>query len=131
MVGRVADQWGRRPLLGLCFAALAIRGVLFAFIGDVYLVVAVQILDGVCAAVLGVTLPLVVADIMRGSGRFNLALGTVGCAVGIGAALSTTLAGFTADRLGSSVAFLGLAAIAGCGLLMVWRMLPETRPLTD
>ena len=84
--------------------------------------------SNICAAVLGVTLPLVVADIMRGSGRFNLALGTVGSAVGIGAALSTTLAGFTADHLGSRVAFLGLAAIAGCGLLMVWRMLPETRP---
>jgi predicted MFS family arabinose efflux permease len=94
-------------------------------------VVAVQVLDGVCAAVLGVTLPLVVADIMRGSGRFNLGLGIVGSAVGIGAALSTTLAGFAMDHFGSSAAFLGLAAVAGCGVLMVWWLLPETRPAAD
>jgi MFS family permease len=130
-VGRLADSWGRRPLLNLCFAALAVRAVLFAFVSDPYLVVTVQILDGICAAVLGVTLPLVVADIMRGTGRFSLGLGIVGSAVGIGAALSTTLAGFTIDYFGSSAAFLGLAAIAGCGLLLVWLLLPETRPAAD
>jgi hypothetical protein len=31
----------------------------------------VQVLDGISAAVLGVTIPLIVADIMRGTGRFN------------------------------------------------------------
>src|SRR5256886_9930696 len=77
-VGRVADSWGRRPLLFFCFAALALRGVMFAFVTSPYLVVAVQILDGVCAAVLGVVLLLVVADITRGTGRFNLGLGIVG-----------------------------------------------------
>ncbi len=127
-VGRLADKWGRRPLLHLCFAALAARGLLFAVISDPCLVVAVQVLDGVCAAVLGVTLPLVVADIMRGSGRFNLGLEIIGSAVGIGAALSTTLAGFAIDHFGSSVAFLGLAAVAGCGVLAVWWLLPETGP---
>ena len=73
-VGRQADAWGRRPLLLLCFAALALRGVFFALVSSPYLIVAVQILDGVCAAVLGVVLPLVVADVMRGTGRFNLGL---------------------------------------------------------
>ena len=111
-VGRQADAWGRRPLLLLCFAALALRGVLFALVSSPYLVVAVQVLDGVCAAVLGVILPLVVADVMRGTGRFNLGLGIVGSAVGIGAALSTTLAGFMMDRFGSSLAFWSLAGVA-------------------
>jgi MFS family permease len=131
LVGRVADSWGRRPLLLFCFAALALRGVLFALVTNPYLVVAVQILDGVSAAVLGVMLPLVVADIMRGTGRFNLGLGIVGSAVGIGAALSTTLAGYTIDHFGSSAAFFGLASIAICGLGLVWLLLPETRPDAD
>jgi len=126
-VGRVADSWGRRPLLFFCFAALAARGVLFACVNGSFPVVAVQILDGVCAAILGVILPLVVADITRGTGRFNLGLGIVGSAVGIGAALSTTLAGYASDHFGSSVAFFSLAFIAGCGLALVW-LLPETRP---
>jgi predicted MFS family arabinose efflux permease len=126
-VGRVADSWGRRPPLLFCFVALALRGVLFAFVSDPYLIVVVQALDGVCAAVLGVTVPLVVADITRGTGRFNLGLGVIGSAVGIGAALSTTLAGYAIDHFGSSVAFFGLASIAIGGLFLVWLLLPETR----
>jgi hypothetical protein len=30
------------------------------------------------------------------------------------------------DRLGSSIAFLGLALIGGIGLLLTWRLMPET-----
>jgi predicted MFS family arabinose efflux permease len=127
-VGRLADSWGRRPLLFVCFAALALRGVLFALVMSPHLVVAVQILDGVCAAILGVTLPLVVADITRGTGRFNLGLGVVGSAVGIGAALSTTLAGYAIDHFGRTFAFCGLASVAVCGLASLWLLLPETRP---
>jgi MFS family permease len=130
-VGRMADSWGRRPLLLLCFAALAVRGVLFALVTDPYLIVAVQALDGISAAVLGVSLPLIVADITRGTGRFNLALGIVGSAVGIGAALSTTVAGYAIDHFGTSIAFYGLAFIALCGLALVWLLLPETRPDAD
>jgi MFS family permease len=127
-VGRVADSWGRRPLLLLCFAALVLRAVLFALIANPYLVIGIQVLDGVCAAVLGVIVPLVVADIMRGTGRFNLGLGIVGSAVGIGAALSTTLAGYTMDHFGAAAAFCALASLAAGGLAAVWLLMPETQP---
>jgi predicted MFS family arabinose efflux permease len=127
-IGRAADSWGRRPLLLLCFAALVARGLLFAIVSSPYLVIAVQMLDGVSAAVLGVTLPLVVADITRSTGRFNLALGIVGSAVGIGAALSTTVAGYAIDHFGSALAFCGLALIAACGLAAVSLLFRETRP---
>src|SRR5262249_35669461 len=127
-VGRVADSWGRRPLLLFCFVALAVRGVLFAFVTDPYLIVAVQILDATCAAVLGVTVPLLVADIDTCTGRFNLGFGVVGSAVGIGAALITTLAGYAIDHFGSSVAFFSLASVAAGGLALVWLLVPETRP---
>jgi len=130
-VGRAANQWGRRRLLLLCFAALAVRGLMFAIVRDPGLIVAVQILDGISAAVLGVVLPLVVADIMGGTGRFNLALGIVGSAVGIGAAISTTLAGYSMDHFGSHVTFVLLASIAACGLTLAWLMLPETRRDAD
>ncbi len=126
-VGRFAQQWGRRPLLLLGFAALAVRGVLFALVSDPYLLVAVQIFDGITAAVFAVMIPLIVADIAFGSGHFNLAQGIVGTATGIGASLSTVLAGYAADRFGSSIAFLGLAAVAAIGLMMIWTIMPETR----
>lgn len=126
-VGRKAQQWGRRPLLLLGFAALAVRGVLFATVRDPYLLVAVQIFDGVTAAVFSVMVPLIIADITFGSGRFNLAQGIVGTATGIGASLSTAIAGQVSDRLGSSAAFLGLAAVAALGLAVVFAAMPETR----
>jgi MFS family permease len=126
-VGRKAQSWGRRPLLLLGFAALAIRGVLFATVDDPYLLVAVQVFDGVTAAVFSVMIPLVIADVAFGSGHFSLAQGIVGTATGIGASLSTVLAGYVTDRFGSSVAFLGLAAVAALGLVMIWLVMPETR----
>src|SRR3984893_2132101 len=126
-VGRKAQAWGRRPLMLMAFAALAIRGVLFATVKDPYLLVAVQAFDGITAAVFSVMVPLVVADIAYGSGHFNLAQGIVGTATGIGASLSTVLAGYVSDRFGSSVAFAGLAGIAALGLAMIWLVMPETR----
>jgi predicted MFS family arabinose efflux permease len=126
-VGRKAQAWGRRPLLLMGFAALAIRGVLFATVSDPYLLVAVQLFDGVTAAVFSVMIPLIVADIAFGSGHFNLAQGIVGTATGIGASLSTVLAGYVSDKFGSSVAFSGLACVAALGLALIWLVMPETR----
>src|ERR1700754_542402 len=126
-VGRKAQAWGRRPLLLIGFGALAIRGVLFATVSDPFLLVAVQLFDGITAAVFAVMVPLIVADVAFGSGHFNLALGIVGTATGIGASLSTVLAGYVTDKFGSSVAFLGLAGVAATGLLLILLVMPETR----
>jgi predicted MFS family arabinose efflux permease len=126
-VGRKAQQWGRRPLLLLAFAALAIRGLLFATVKDPYLLVAVQAFDGITASVFSVMVPLIVADVAFGSGHFNLAQGIVGTATGIGASLSTVLAGYVSDKFGSSVAFTGLACVAAVGLALIWLVMPETR----
>lgn len=126
-VGRLAQSWGRRPLLLLGFAALPIRAVLFATVSDPYLVVAVQVLDGITAAVFAVMLPLIIADVTIGTGHFSLAQGIVGTATGIGAAISTVLAGFITDHLGSSAAFFALAAVATVGLTTVYALMPETR----
>ncbi|GEL41017.1 MFS transporter [Methylorubrum extorquens] len=126
-VGRLAERWGRKPLLVIGFAALPVRGLLFAFVSDPYWMVAIQVFDGISASVLGVMVPLIVSDVTRGTGRFNTALGAVGTGMGIGAALSTALAGFMADELGSRTAFLGLAIVGAAGLALVLLIMPETR----
>jgi MFS family permease len=127
-IGRRAQIWGRRPLLLIGFAALPIRGLLFAVVSSPPLLVTVQLLDGVTATVFSVMVPLVIADLTRGTGRFNLGQGIVGTATGIGASLSATLAGFMSDRFGSPSAFAGLAVIALAGLALLWIMMPETGP---
>jgi len=126
-VGAKAQAWGRRPLLLIGFGALAIRGLLFATVSDPYVLVAVQVFDGVTAAVFAVMVPLIVADVAFGSGHFNLAQGVVGTATGIGASLSTVLAGYVSDKFGSSVAFLGLACVAVVGFTAIVLLMPETR----
>ncbi len=130
-VGRQAQKWGRRPLLIAGFAALPLRGFLFAVVTDPYLLVAVQLLDGLTAAVFAVMVPLTIADLTRGTGRFNLTQGIVGTMMGVGASLSPTLAGYMTDFYGSPVAFLSLAAIALVGLAAVTLLMPETRPPAD
>ena len=86
-VGRLAVRWGRRPVLLVGFAALPARAAILAFNSDPWVIVAAQMLDGICGAVLGVLVPLSLADISRGTGRFNLAQGIAASATGIGAAL--------------------------------------------
>ena len=76
---------------------------------------------------LGVMVPLVTSDIAGRSGHFNLSLGFVGFAIGIGATLSTSLAGAIADRFGNSIALLGLAGVGLAATALVWGAMPETR----
>jgi predicted MFS family arabinose efflux permease len=129
-VGRTAQAWGRRPLLLAAFASLPLRGLLFAFatVANPYLLVAAQLFDGISAAVLAVMVPLVIADLTRGTGHFNLGQGIVGTTVGIGASVSTTYAGYLSDRFGSPTAFLGLTVVAILGFFALWALMPETRP---
>ncbi|HXH45727.1 MAG TPA: MFS transporter [Bradyrhizobium sp.] len=126
-VGRKAQLWGRRPLLLIGFGALMIRGLLFATVRDPYLLVLVQVFDGITAAVFAVMIPLIVADVAFGSGHFNLAQGIVGTATGIGASLSTVLGGYVSDKFGNATAFIGLSGVAAAGLLLILLVMPETR----
>jgi MFS family permease len=125
-IGRQAVIHGRWPLLVLGFAALPIRGALLAVVNNPEVLVAVQLLDGISAAVLAVLVPLIIADVTRGTGHFNLAQGLIGTAVGVGASASTALAGYTWDYFGIMPAFLGLAALAAAGFVVVMAFMPET-----
>jgi MFS family permease len=127
-VGRAAERFGRRPVLLLGFAALPVRGLLLATTPAPALLVPIQALDGVSAAVFGVMLPLVAADITRRSGHFNLAMSAVGLAAGLGATISTLAAGTAADAFGSRAAFLGLSLCGALAVAVVWFAMPETRP---
>ena len=95
---------------------------------DPVIMVLVQVLDGIAAASLGILVPLVTADIAGRSGHFNLALGSVGFAMGIGATASTMAAGWVADRWGDPAAFASLALVGLTAVLLAWLAMPETRP---
>jgi MFS family permease len=126
VASRLAASWGRKPVFLTGFAVLPIRGLLYCLsVNPVYLV-AVQLLDGIGAGVFGVVSVLVVADLTKGTGRFNLTQGALATATGIGAGLSNLLAGIVVKEMGFDAAFIMLAVIAGAGTLFFAAAMPET-----
>jgi MFS family permease len=115
-VGRWAQRIGRRPVLAATFLAVPLRAALLALSDTPAMLIAVQALDGISAAGFGVLVPLVAADLTRGTGRFNLCLGLFGLMSALGATLSTALGGMVADAAGTSAA---LWVLAACGLACV------------
>jgi predicted MFS family arabinose efflux permease len=127
--GRKAGTWGRKPLLLIAFGVLPIRGILYTLTSNTELLVAIQVLDGIGAGIFGVVSVLVIADLTRGTGRFNLTLGAITTAVGIGASLSQVIAGGIVHRVGSHAGFLFLAAVASAAFAILYFLMPETRNL--
>jgi predicted MFS family arabinose efflux permease len=129
-IGRRAAAKGRKPLLLLGFGVLPLRGVLYTLTHAVGALIAIQTLDGVANAIFGIVSILVVKDRTQGTGRFNVAAGSLATMVGIGAAASTTVGGVLIQRLGYQASFLGLASIALLAFVFLWSAIPETLPKT-
>jgi hypothetical protein len=72
-------------------------------------------------------MPLVIADITRGTGRYNLEQGAAGTASAVGASLSTVISGYVAQLFGYELGFIELAAIGVFGLMFLCWFLPETK----
>jgi len=125
--GREAATWGRKPLLLTAFSVLPVRGLLYTLTSSTALLVAIQILDGVGAGIFGVVSVLVIADLTRGTGRFNLTLGAITTAVGIGAALSQVIAGSIVHHMGFRTGFLFLSGVASAALAILYFFMPETQ----
>jgi len=126
LVGRTADGWGRKPLFLAGFAVLPLRAVLYTLSDNSVWLIGVQLLDGVGAGIFGALTPLVIADIMRGTGRYNLAQGAIATVQGIGASLSGLAAGVIVDHFGYSAAFLAAGGAAATALMVFALLMPET-----
>ncbi|OCW25514.1 MFS transporter [Pseudomonas aylmerensis] len=126
LVGLKADVWGRKPLLLAGFLILPLRAMLYTLSNDPYWLVAVQMLDGIGAGIFGALFPVIVKDLTQGTGRFNVSLGALSTVFGLGAALSSSLAGLVVQQAGYNAAFLTLAGVAAVALALVWLAMPET-----
>jgi MFS family permease len=126
-VGHTADRFGRKPILLIGFAILPVRALLYTISDNSAWLIGVQLLDGVGAGIFGAITPLLVADLMRGTGRYNVAQGAIATLQGIGASCSGLVTGIIVDRLGYSAAFLFSAAMAAIALAVLTGWMPETK----
>jgi MFS family permease len=127
VVGRNTEKWGTKPLFLVAFGFLAARGALYTVSDNPWWLVGVQALDGIGAGIFGALFPVVIADLTKGTGRFNVSQGAVASAQGLGAALSATLAGAIIVWAGYGVSFLTLAIVAGAGFMLYFFAMPETK----
>src|ERR1700742_1240589 len=120
----LAAKRGYWLVIVLALVALPVRGAPAALVTGPSGLVAVQILDGGGAGLLGVAVPGLVARLMAGTGRVNAALGAVMTMQGVGAALSTTLGGAVAEGVGYSMSFVALGGVALIALSLWWFATP-------
>ncbi|HEX3982986.1 MAG TPA: MFS transporter [Acidisoma sp.] len=118
--GHLADRRGRRRLLTIACLALPVRAILAACTTDPWLLILAEILDGVSSGLIGVAIPVVVADLTWGTGRTQTALGALNTIQGVGGALSGIFGGFLVAWLGWQGAFLALAVPASIAALLVF-----------
>jgi MFS family permease len=126
-IGRRAESSGRRPLLLVAWGLIPIQALLYATLPAVFALVSGNLLNAVSAAIFGVIMTVVAADLTRHTGGFNLTLGALGVAIALGASLSTFCTGISAAILGVRAAAFGLALVGLCGWLLLWTGMPETR----
>ena len=128
LVGHTADTWGRKPILLIGFGILPVRAALYSLSDNTVWLVGVQLLDGIGAGIFGAITPLVLADLMNGTGRYNVAQGIVATVQGIGASTSGLVAGLIVDHFGYTAAFLEAAVVAAIAFTVLLALMAETAP---
>jgi hypothetical protein len=128
IAAKYADQtgWGRRWVAVLGFSALPIRGVLLATVDNAFGLFAIQLLDGIGGAVVGVIPILMMQDLTQGTGRFSSMQGGVAAALGLGSAMSQLGGGYLAEVFGFSFMFYVMSGIAVLAVVCV-AVMDETK----
>jgi MFS family permease len=127
-VGYHSERKGRRPLLLIGFALEPVRAILLVVTSGYGFLIAGQILNGFTGAIIGVLTVIVVADLTAGTGRFNLAQGTVGALSGLAAAVSTIGSGYMVAAFGFAAGFVAITVVSLAATAVLWVFISETKP---
>jgi len=127
-IGYWSELWGRKPLLLAAWTAQIVRILLFTLTSDPRIMIAIQCLDGITGAIITVSTILIITDVTKGTGRFNLAQGVFGTLTGFAAAISPGFFGALVLRFGDAAGLLTMACGLALGTALLWFALPETKP---
>ena len=119
LVATRLSRWrGYEGVMTVALVLVVARGIVAAFASSWWLVIPVQVLEGLAMGLGGVAIPALVAEIMDDTGHAGAGLGCVMTAFGAGAAASPILAGLVAQYAGFPASFVALAAVAALGLAL-------------
>lgn len=123
VIGNLSDRFGRRPVLLIALAGLAIDYLLLALADTLLLVFVGRLMSGVFGGSYGAA-QAAIADITRPDQRARN-FGYVGAAFGVGFIAGPALGGLLAGW-GDRAPFLAAAALAGANFLYGLLVFPET-----
>src|SRR5262249_51328447 len=108
--------------------AQIVRTLVFILTSELRMMIAIQILDGITGSIMTVLTVVIIADVTKGTGRFNLAQGVFGTLTGFAAAISPGFFGELVIRFGDAVGLFTMAVGLALGMMLLWFALPETKP---
>ncbi|MDT8856821.1 TCR/Tet family MFS transporter [Paracoccaceae bacterium Fryx2] len=123
MMGSLSDRFGRRPVLLISLAVMAVDYLVLAFASSIWLLLAARIVAGIAAATFS-TAAAFIADITPAEDR-GRRFGLIGAGFGVGFVLGPLIGGVLAGY-DVRAPFVAAAALAAANLAFGALVLPET-----
>ena len=125
-VGWLADRYGLRPLLFICWALLVVKTVIIATASGMPLIAFAKVIDGISNGMFAVLAALWMVERLGGRKRAGEAHAIVGSSLVFGSALGPAIASFMVEGMGYANLFLFLGAVAFVATLILFAV-PEAK----
>lgn len=125
LIGNLSDRFGRRPILLISMAVLALDYVVMAVAGTIWLLFAGRVIAGIAAATHSTALAYM-ADITDSSKRAQN-FGLISAGFGMGFILGPVIGGLLGG-LDPRAPFIAAACLAAANFAFGWFVLPESLP---
>lgn len=125
VVGNLSDSYGRRPVLLIALAVMALDYLIMALAPNVWVLLIGRIVAGIAAATYA-TANAYLADISAPEDRGRV-FGYLGAAFGVGFIVGPLIGGLTGSY-GVRAPFAVAAGLSAANLLLGWFVLPESLP---
>lgn len=126
--GRLADRYGRRPMMITGLAVTSAGTIWLGFTGTEFIFLMASLVAGVGSGLLSPAQQATVADVIGPRGGGGPVLAAFQMSTDVGAILGPLLTGVIAEVFSYPMAF-GLTGVISVLALLVWLAAPETRPV--